>query len=75
MRGFLFSDQCIFKVPESIQGFHNKFLELNEARTTVLASNNVLIGGVSRKVTKIMMYKPSWMTFYYLEPIKNITGR
>lgn len=53
----------------------NKFLELSSTETTFAASSSVLVGGVRRRVTKIMVHTMSWIEGYYLEPIKRMSGK
>ena len=48
---------------------------MSATETNLEASSSVLIGGQRRRVTKIMLYKSSWMKRNYLEPMQNITSK
>lgn len=70
-----FLDKCISIMPEGTPGSRNRFLELSSTQTTFVASSSVLIAGRQRRVTEIMLYKPSWMQDNYLGPIERMASK
>ena len=53
----------------------NEFYELSQVRNTFAVSNSVIIGGQQTRVAKIMTFKMSWMTEYYIEPVQQLNRR
>ena len=60
-------DKCFFQ-SENIDS-SNEFYELGQVQTSLAAVSNILIGGVNRKVRRIMIYKRNWMLRNYLMPL------
>ena len=60
-----FAGKCISKIPETVPGDKNRFVEINATELSFVASQSVLIGGQRRQVKKIMFYKPSWIKRNY----------
>ncbi len=48
----------------------NKFYELEEATRLLAFDNSILVGGQSKEVVKIMMFRKRWMEIHYIEPVK-----
>lgn len=71
---FSVADKCISVMPEGIPGSRNRFLELSSTETTFVASSSVLIAGQQRQVSKIMLYKLSWIKDNYLSPLERFTS-
>ena len=67
--------KCIFQDDDLCGNSDNKFFELSAVKNTLLISQSILINGESRTVTKIMTFKMSWMTRYFLEPLKEFQRR
>ena len=63
----ILDDSCFFQ-RENIDS-QNEFYELDQVQTSLAAVSNILIGGVNRKVRRIMIYKRNWMLRYYFWPI------
>ena len=63
----ILDDSCFFQ-RENID-LQNEFYELDQVQTSLAAVSNILIGGVNRKVRRIMIYKRNWMLRYYFWPI------
>ena len=54
-------DKCIF-VKEDLTGESaNAFYELSAARTTLAATDNIMVGGQIRRVKKIMFFRMKWI--------------
>ena len=60
-------DKCFFQ-SENIDS-SNEFYELGQVQTSLAAVSNILIGGVNRKVRRIMIYKRNWMLRNYIMPL------
>lgn len=63
--------QVFFLAPELCGDSNNKFFELSQVSTQFAATDSILIGGVRRRVQKIMVYNERWLMTYFLEPFKN----
>ena len=67
----LLEDKVFFR-NESLENNSNKFYEINSTEISVAASNEVIIGGVKKKVHKIMFYKRAWMQENYSDPLREL---
>ena len=65
----------VFFPSEDCGGAMNQFFELSKATHMLAVSDNVLIGGESKRVAKIMFYKRRWMEDYYISPLKSLESR
>ena len=69
----LFSpDELIGKVflpCEDTESTANEFYEINSVSHLLAATSNVVIGGQTRRVLKIMLFKMIWMEIYYFKPL------
>ena len=54
-------------------GSRNEFFQLTDSRLGFHVNSEVIIGGVSRKVLKIMTCISSWLDDYYWEPMASYT--
>ena len=52
-------------------GYSNEFYELTNNRIGVHVNSEVIIGGVSRKVLKIMACNRNWINKNYFEPMES----
>ena len=71
-------DELIGKVffpSEDCGGSTNQFFELSAVTNMLAVSSNVLIGGESKRVAKIMFFKRSWMENNFITPLKSFEGR
>ena len=50
----------------------NQFLELSAVSTKLVVAESILIGGQQKRVHTIMMFKKSWIEYYYLDPMRSI---
>ena len=41
--------------------------------TKLVVAESVMIGGQQKRVRKIMMFKKSWIEYYYLDPMRSIS--
>lgn len=57
------------------RNFQNIFLEVTEATEFVHVQSEVLIAGKSTKVTKIMLFKQSWLDAHFMQPMKRNVSR
>ena len=53
----------------------NQFFELSAVSTNLLVSESLLVGGQRKRVQKIMMFKKSWIEYYYLNPLLSYQGQ
>ena len=68
----LLEDKIFFRVADLGDSTSNKFFEINSSEITVAATDEVFIGGLSRKIHKIMLYKSSWLQTYYYDAIRDL---
>ena len=55
-----------------LQGSDNAILRLTEVKTDVIVTHALLVGGQSRRVVKIMVFKDIWMEWCYRMPIREL---
>jgi len=68
----IFKGNVIFET-DNTGNRSNAFFEIGEHRLTVAAVESIIVGGVSRRVAKIMYYKPQWLMTNYYTPLRNLT--
>ena len=71
-------DELIGKVffpSEDCGGRTNQFFELSAVTHMLAVSDNVLIGGESKRVAKIMFYQRRWMEDNYISPLRSFGSR
>ena len=70
----VFQNEGIFIVnPDLVSNKNeNEFLEINDERTGAHIYEDIIAGGKSRKVLKIMACKSSWLDNYFYNPLKAI---
>ena len=54
-------------------GYSNEFYKFTDDKIGVHVNSEVVIGGVTRKVLKIMVCEESWITQNYINPIEGYT--
>ena len=59
----------VFHPSEDIDGSSNEFYEISAVSHLLAATSNVVIGGQTRQVLKIMLFKKCWMEENYIRPI------
>ena len=69
------NDKCIFHDEAMCGNSSNNFFELSAVKTTLVASESVLIGGERKRVQKIMTYKASWIRNNYIDPMASFQQR
>ena len=57
---------------EDLERFDNEFYEVSAVSTKLVVAETLLIGGQNKKVTKIMMFKKSWIEKNYLNPLSQL---
>ena len=65
----------VFFPSEDCGGHTNQFFELSAVSHMLAVSDNILIGGESKRVAKVMFFQRSWMDKYYLTPVMSFQGR
>ena len=71
-------DELIGKVffpSEDCGGRTNQFFELSAATHMLAVSDNVLIGGESKRVANIMFFQRRWMEDNYISPLRSLESR
>ncbi|CAF1115444.1 unnamed protein product [Rotaria sordida] len=53
----------------------NQFYEIGQVQNRLMVVQSIVIGGRSRQVKKIMVYKPIWMQRNYIEPMQRLAFR
>ena len=64
----------IFILSENIDG-GNKFLEITNEETGIHVNDEILIGGVKVRVSKLMVFRKDWIVRNYMEPYESLTRR
>ena len=54
-------------------GSSNQFFEITDSKIGVHVNSEVVIGGVARKVLKIMTCTENWLLRYYIDQVKSYT--
>ena len=67
--------KCIYPHEELCGDSTNEFFELSQVKTTLAATEHILIGGQQRQVKKIMTFKMSWLQTNYIEPMLHFINR
>ena len=62
----------IFHLSSNCGDYTNQFLELSAAKTSVLVTESLVIGGHRKRILKVMMFQKSWMESYYINPLRSI---
>ena len=65
----------VFFPSEDCGGHTNQFFELSAVSHMLAVSDNILIGGESKRVAKVMLFEMSWMDTNYFTPLKSFEGR
>jgi hypothetical protein len=68
----LLENKIFFRVTSFGDNSSNKFFEINSSEITVAATDEVFIGGLSKKIHKIMLYKSNWLQTYYYDAIRDL---
>ena len=71
----VFEGKVFFHIEELCGDFTNEFYEINQIRDRLVAVESIIIAGRAHDVTKIMVYKMTWMRTYYLEPMQRLARR
>ena len=66
------TNKCIFEM-DDLAGSSNRFFELSSAKSTMVATDSIMIGGKSIKVAKIMAYTRAWRRNNYDLPLVSCT--
>ena len=65
-------NKIIFEEPDLCGSFSNQFYKLSSTRLAVAAVENICIAGISSKVVSIMVYRNSWIQFYYYSALSGL---
>ena len=65
----------VFFPSEDCGGHRNKFIELSSVTHMLAVSNNVVVGGESRRVAKIMFFRRCWLEDNYISPLRAFESR
>lgn len=65
-------NKCIFQSDELCGSNSNKFYELTSNKVSFSTVDSILIGGVSRNVNNIMVFKMEWLRRYYTNPLEEL---
>ena len=53
----------------------NRFFEIQDETMNIHANDIIVIGGITTRVLKVMLYRPSWLYTYYFMPLKRLIIR
>ena len=65
----------VFFLSEDCGGRNNQFFELNAVSHMLAVSDNILIGGETKRVAKVMFFQRSWLDKHYFTPLRSFQGR
>ena len=68
----ILEDKIFFRVTVLGGDSSNTFFEIDSSEITVAATDEVVIGGLSKKIHKIMLYKSDWLQKYYYDAIRDL---
>lgn len=68
-------NKCIFMDDEMCGNNMNKFYEVNAVSHRFLVTEEIVIGGQTRRVMKILCFRKLWLETFYLEPITHFKER
>ena len=68
----ILEDKIFFRTTNLNGTLNNRFLEINSSEITVAATDEVVIGGVNKKIHKIMLYKSDWLQNNYFNAIRDL---
>ena len=73
----IFINAGIFIVDQSLLPYNmdNEFYQITDQRIGIHVNQEIIIGGKSVKVLKIMACNLSWLNRNYINPIENLTNR
>lgn len=71
----LFINKCIFEDAAKCGDYTNEFFNLEEVEKSLAIQNEVVIRGEKRHISKIMYYKPAYLTQNYFEPMRHLEHR
>ena len=67
--------KCIFPDEEMCGMDMNKFYELSAVSHRFLVTEEIVVGGQTRRVQKILFFRDIWLECFYLDPIKQYQSR
>jgi hypothetical protein len=67
--------KCIFPDEEMCGMDMNKFYELSAVSHRFLVTEEIVVGGQTRRVQKILFFRDIWLECFFLEPIKQFQSR
>lgn len=67
--------KCLFMDDEMCGDSLNKFYELNAVSKRLLVTEEIVIGGQTRKVLKILCFRKIWLECFYIEPLSQFKER
>ena len=70
-----FEDKVFFQSDTLCGSSANNFYEISQVQNRLGVVGSLLIAGRTRRVTKIMTYKMSWMRRNYFEPMNRLADR
>lgn len=65
-------NKCLFQDDDMCGNAMNKFYKLDAVQKRFLITEEVIIGGQTTRVVKILCFRKIWLEFCYLEPMKNV---
>ncbi|CAF3597048.1 unnamed protein product [Rotaria sp. Silwood1] len=52
----------------------NRIYDLGEVQRSFMVVNSIVVAGRTRRVKKIMAYRPQWLNKYYTQPMAQLTA-
>ena len=72
---YVLQDKCIFQSDVLCGNMANKFYSIESVRNNLLVAGNIMIGGRSQRVSKIMTYTNAWLRKNYWNPMWELEKR
>ncbi|XP_052819021.1 uncharacterized protein LOC128244918 [Mya arenaria] len=63
-------NKCIFQSDAMCKDSGNEFYDLEAVRDSLLVAGSVIVGGRTKRVSKIMTFKMSWLNDNWVNPMK-----
>ena len=73
----IFYTKCVLLLQDAAMcgDGENTFFELSAARSSMLISDSIVIGGQRRSVKKIMAFRREWLDEHWATPMSQLSNR
>jgi hypothetical protein len=67
----IMEDKIFFRATD-LSGSKNRFFEIDSSEITVAATDEIVIGGLSKRIHEVMLYESSWLQDNYYDAIRDL---